>query len=209
MIEPELKTEDKRENLNPQDHLDILDVLSRFQSGYTERDLSKVDSFVDDLFICREDKYILGTGTEEFCPETKGVRDLVSGDWQWWGDVDFKWKDANICIKGNVAWVTTCGSVKYIFEESDERNKRLLGHIENKVNEPDVSSMERISDINWFLSLSYHQRETKKREYLWPLYLSGILLKENNKWKFVQQHFSGLYNTMVYSSLIYVSVRVL
>ncbi len=31
--------------------------------------------------------------------------------------------------------------------------------------------------INWVLALAYHQRPDEKREYLWPVCLSGVLLK--------------------------------
>ena len=46
-------------------HIEIREVLQRFQVGYTERDIKKVDAFVEELFITGENTCVLGTGTGE------------------------------------------------------------------------------------------------------------------------------------------------
>lgn len=171
-------------------HTEVREVLRQFQAGYTERDLEKADAFVEELFIKGDDTYVVGTGTGELSLGSEKVKELIKDDWEYWGDVNIDWENSHIDIEGEAAWFAATGSVKYTFEDTQEKYDRHVDFIKEKVLDTGLTPKQKITFINWFLSLVYHQRAAEKREYLWPLYLSGVLLKDAGKWKFVHLQFS-------------------
>lgn len=177
-------------NESSEQHTEIREVLRKFQAGYTARDIDKVDAFVEEHFITGEDTCVLGTGTGELFLGSERVKMLIKDDWEYWGNVNIHWENAHISNHGETAWFATTGSVKYTFEDTLERYDSYLNFIKNKAEETGLTAKQKITFINWVLSLTYHQRMEKKREYLWPLRLSGVLLKDADKWKFVHLQFS-------------------
>ena len=171
-------------------YMEIREVLGKFQAGYTERNVDKVDDFIEELFVKGENTYVLGTSTSELCLGTEKVKELVRGDWEGWGDVKIDLEKAQIGIEGNGAWFATAGSVRYTFEYSPEKYDRHVGFIKEMVEEPKLTPRQKISFINWALSLMYHQRTQGRREYFWPMRLSGTLIKNDGKWKFMHLQFS-------------------
>lgn len=171
-------------------HEKIKDVLRLFQAGYTERDVEKVDTFVKELFVTGEDTYILGTGTGELFFGSEQIKTLIENDWKYWGNVNINLEDMRVEIENEVAWFATTGSVKYAFEDTPERYDSYLNFIKSKIEEPELTPKQKITFINWVLALTYNQRFEKKREYLLPLCLSGVLLKDDSRWKFVHIQFS-------------------
>lgn len=169
---------------------EIREVLCKFQEGYTERNLEKVDAFIDELFVKRQDTYVVGTGTGELFLGIDQVKELIQGDWEEWGDMRLDLENARIELDGQVAWFAAAGSVKYVFEDTLEKYDRHVNYINNVIQEVGLTPKQKISFINWFLSLVYHKREEQKREYLWPMRLSGVLLKEAGSWKFSHLKFS-------------------
>lgn len=170
--------------------LEIREILRQFQNGYTERDIEKVDAFVEELFIMKDDTCVLGTGTGELFLGLEQVKTLIKDDWKYWGDIKIDLENVYIDNENTVAWFATTGNVKYTFEDTQKRYDRYLNFIKNKTEESEITPKQKITFINWVLALTYHQRLEKKREYLWPLRLSGVLLKDNGKWKFANIQFS-------------------
>ncbi|WP_102400365.1 nuclear transport factor 2 family protein [Haloimpatiens massiliensis] len=173
-----------------ENHAEIREVLKSLQDGYSERNLEKVNTFIDELFVAGKDTHVLGTGTGELYLGSDNVKELIAGDWEYWGDVNIDWQNAHISVEGNVAWFATNGSVKYTFEDAPEKYDRHVKYIKEKVQESGLTPKQKISFINWFLTLVYHQREDNMREYLWPLDLSGVILKDAGKWKIAHLQFS-------------------
>ncbi|WP_291578441.1 nuclear transport factor 2 family protein [Clostridium sp. UBA6640] len=173
-----------------EDHRDIRELLRQFQIGYTERDVEKAETFMEELFIIGEETCALGTSTEELFLGSEEVKTLIRDDWEYWGDFNMDWERAHISVKDEVAWFATTASVKHTFEDTPERYDSYVNFIKNKAEETGLTSKEKIAFINWVLALTYHQRLDEKREYLWPVCLSGVLLKQENKWKFTHLQFS-------------------
>lgn len=172
------------------DMLQIIEVLRRFQEGYTHRNVDIADSFVQELFSSEEEACVLGTGTGELFLGKDRILELINDDWNYWGDVSLDYKNPYLSVKDDIAWVVMQGSVKYSFEDTPERYDNYLNFIRKKMSDQDLTSQQKLTFLNWALMLTYHQREDKKREYLWPLCLSGVLEKQGEGWKFMQQHFS-------------------
>ncbi|NMM62564.1 nuclear transport factor 2 family protein [Clostridium sp. P21] len=169
---------------------EIKEVLCRLQAGYTKRDIEKIDDFVKELFIMKDDTCIIGTGTGELFLGIDQVKTLIKNDWEYWGDVNLDLENVHIDYKNEVAWVATTGTIRYTFEDTQEKYDNYLNFIKNKIENPEFTPKQKITFINWVLALTYHQRLEKKREYLWSLRLSGVLLKYDNKWKFSHIQFS-------------------
>jgi ketosteroid isomerase-like protein len=123
---------------------EIIRQLNMFQDGYTKRDTSLINPFMQQLFN-EENVLILGVMPNEICTGQKGVRRLLFGDWNKgkWGDCTFLINNSNISVSGDVAWISTIGYVK--------------------------------SDLSSLLVL--------------PLRLTGVMVKEENVWKFQQMQF--------------------
>ena len=120
----------------------IIDQLNKFQEGYSQRDTSQVDAFMQSLYS-RESILILGTSPGEVFSGYDRATYLVQSDWESWGDCKFNVDSANISSAGDVAWFSTKGYVKF--------------------------------DLTKFLVI--------------PLRLTGIMVKEDQVWKFQQQQF--------------------
>lgn len=183
---------EKRSKLNDQNnqHSEVREVLHKFQEGYTERNQEKVDEFMGELFVNGDEIYAVGTATGELFLGFDQVKDLIKSDWEYWGDVNINWENARIDIKDDTAFFASRGTVKYIFEDTTEKFDRHINFIKNKVEEMGLTPRQKITYMNWFLSLVYHQREDSKREYLWPVRLSGVMVKDDGRWKIVNLKFS-------------------
>jgi len=91
---------------------EIVQQLHRFQDGYTQRDTSQLEIFMEELFS-QDNILVLGTMPGEVLKNYKGAKVLVSSDWRTWGDCRFLMDKAHISTTGNVAWVSTVGFVKF------------------------------------------------------------------------------------------------
>jgi SnoaL-like domain len=121
---------------------EVIGQLNKFQDGYSRRDTSQVDAFMQSLYS-RENILILGTSPGEICKDYDKASGLVRSDWESWGDCRFMVDSANISSDGNTAWFSTRGYVKF--------------------------------DLSGLLVI--------------PLRLTGIMVKEDQVWKFRQQQF--------------------
>lgn len=121
---------------------EIVSQLNKFQDGYSKRDISLIDTFMQSLYS-RESILILGTMPGEIFIGYERARYLVKSDWESWGDCRFIIDSANISSIGNTAWFSTRGYVQF--------------------------------DLSRLLVL--------------PLRLTGIMVKEDQVWKFRQQQF--------------------
>jgi len=99
-------------NAGPQVRAEILQQLERFQKGYTERDTSILESYMEKLFS-KENILILGTMPGEIYSGYLEAADLVSSDWLYWGDVTMLTESSNISVSDSVAWFSMIGHVVF------------------------------------------------------------------------------------------------
>jgi len=90
----------------------VLKSLHQFQDGYTQRDVSVLQPFMEQLFS-QDNILVLGTQPREVLSSYDRATALVSSDWRRWGDCTFLMDKAHISSSGNVAWVSTIGYVKF------------------------------------------------------------------------------------------------
>lgn len=91
---------------------EVIMQLHKFQDGYTKRDVNQVESFMQELYS-RDNILILGTMPGEVFKGFDRATYLVETDWESWGDCRFVIDSANISSKGDVAWFSTRGYVKF------------------------------------------------------------------------------------------------
>ncbi len=110
---------------------DVRAVLQKFQDGYISRDLARLDEFVN-LFSKEAELIGIGAsvrGGNEWFEGTDQIREIIESDWTYWGEVTIGVEGARITIKGDVAWLSTSGTLAqtsvvdeaFPFYESNER----------------------------------------------------------------------------------------
>jgi hypothetical protein len=88
-------------------------VLQQFQDGYTARDVARLDEFMT-LFAPDQDIELIGIGAAkraatEWFVGPAAIRDIVAGDWTYWGNVVLDVAGAQIHVRGEMAWLSTLG----------------------------------------------------------------------------------------------------
>ena len=91
---------------------EIIDQLNKFQDGYSNRDTSQVNAFMESLYS-RENVLILGTNPNEIFSGYERASSLVKSDWESWGDCKFNVDSANISSAGDIVWFSTRGYVEF------------------------------------------------------------------------------------------------
>ena len=90
-------------------------AIKRFQEGYTKRDVSKLDEFMN-LFVHNEDVELIGIGASErggneWFQGVDSIREIIESDWKYWGKVALDIEGAKIRVQDGVAWLSTTGSL--------------------------------------------------------------------------------------------------
>jgi hypothetical protein len=179
---------------NPQNQ-DVLAVLKRFQAGYDNRDIPKVDEYVRDLFD--SDVLVIGTrayasGDGEWCEGIEKVKELVAWDWQYWDDLRMETEKARIRIDGNTAWVAFWGTLVSL--QTKEKGysvgmKNILKRQkENKYKENPREFFLWLS--NYSSRVVWDFERTGGEEFIHPIRITAVLYNRNGKWLFKQMHFS-------------------
>jgi len=91
---------------------EIIDQLNTFQEGYSNRDTSQVEAFMESLYS-RGNVLILGTNPNEIFSGYDRASRLVKSDWESWGDCKFNVDSANISSAGDIVWFSTRGYVEF------------------------------------------------------------------------------------------------
>lgn len=162
-------------------------TLTRFQEGYTKRNLEILDQFVDELFVDDSDSLIVGTADSEWCNGKKEIKNLIGSDWKYWANVTIDVEGATISALGDVAWVTTEGLLHSTHTEAKVYDKCL-----NKIKESidsDIKSKDKILDTLRTISMNLFDINLGE-EVIRPFRLTAVLLKCDNNWKFHNMHFS-------------------
>ena len=177
---------------------EIIEFLQKFQAGYSSRDVSTIDEWVDDLMT--EDVYIMGTNavypnTGEWQVGSDKAAELFSNDWKRWGvlEADIEHADIKILNK-NVALIamtaTVTKSIKNGFGRSNEENiERCLKRLADlEKNESKSTSLKLFTAI-WDAGMVLKHTELGET-FIWPIRISMVLVKKEGKWKMTQTHYS-------------------
>lgn len=171
---------------------EVRSLLQQFQDGYSARDVSKVDQFME-LFGPDESLEVIGTGgvtpgKDEWCRGRSQVRELVQGDWEGWGDLRLDVPGAQIFARGEVAWLATIGTVSMDIpaERSYQGFQKYIDWIRKQENLDDKAKMLEIVRFGGISLTNLHQGD----HYVWPIRFTALAVKDGETWRFYQMTFS-------------------
>jgi hypothetical protein len=167
-------------------------VLQQFQDGYLARDVTRLDEFMR-LFASDENIELIGVGAakraaNEWFVGQAAIRDIVEGDWTYWGDVTLDVAGAKITINGDVAWLTTTGVLTQTqaFDKAlPQYLQQMKAILENAEFDPDTQLMEATH-----FGMRRLRERTKGLGYAWPFTFVAVLIKSDAAWRFHTIHWS-------------------
>jgi len=165
----------------------VLAVIEKFQAGYSQRNIEEIDNFVKELFVDSEDTLIVGTGSGEWCKGLKEIKELVYIDWFYWGNFKLDLDNAYIVVKDDYATINTTAVLQKEYEEG-KLSEINVNRLKNIV-ESDGSNKEKIYQSLKAMAYFLHEEnigEDVKR----LIRFSALIIRENDKWKFSNIHFS-------------------
>ncbi len=167
-------------------------ILQQFQNGYEERDIEKLDEFMS-LFVQNEDVELIGIGAferggREWFEGLDAIREIIQSDWEYWGNVVIDVKGAKISIKGDVAWVTTTGTVEQT-DTFDKAMPQYLDQMKMILEAEDKDADEKLMEASHFGVRRLRER-LKGKGYKWPFVISIILMRRKRQWRFHTIHWS-------------------
>jgi hypothetical protein len=181
-------------------------LLQKLQDGYTKRDVTELDAFME-LFFPSDELEVIGTNTVapgqgEWCRGLEATRELIKNDWsEWgWGDVVFDVQGAHITVNGDVAWLATTATAtmslpaEFCYNYYLDSAKRTLDKEEMDAQHKMLDIVRLGSDLLFELQGG----ET----FFWPIRFTAVAVKNGARWHFHQMQFS--YSTTRFPDVRYV-----
>ena len=149
-------------------------ILQKFQDGYTTRDKSKLDEFME-LFAPTDEIELIGVGASErggneWFNGRAAIREIIEGDWTYWGAVEIDVEGAKITVSGEMAWFSTTGTLT----SGDEYEKAYPFYLTDATH----FGVNRLRD------------RMRGKGAKWPFVITGVLIKTDGKWGFHTIHWS-------------------
>ena len=173
--------------MDPQD--EIRSLLETFQEGYTRRDLTRVDDFMN-LFT--DDAEVIGTngvapGVDEWYMDRASARELVAGDWEGWGDLRLDLDSMSVHSRGEVGWVAATATVTKIIGE--ENYASYLEFVKTLIDDTKLSPEQKLLHILRGGTNTVYELRRGER-FVWALRFTAVVVREVDGWKFAQMNFS-------------------
>jgi ketosteroid isomerase-like protein len=168
---------------------EIRSLLQSFQDGYTRRDVSQVDSFME-LFTA--DAEVIGTngvkpGEGEWYVDRASARELVDGDWQGWGDMRLDLDSMSIHSRGDVGWIAASATVTQTI--GAENYASYLEFVKKFLDDSNLSAEQKLLYIlRGGTNTVFELRRGEK--FIWVLRFTAVVVHEPEGWKFAQMNFS-------------------
>ena len=167
-------------------------VLQQFQDGYTQRDVTTVDEFMQ-LFADDAGLEVIGTngvkpGVDEWYLDKVGARELVKGDWEGWGDLQLDVDGAHVQVRSDVAWLATSALVSMTIG-AEENYQGYLQRIKDLIDQDGPSTEIKLLDILRGGSNTLYELR-RGEQFVWPLRFTAVLVRQVGAWRFQQMQFS-------------------
>ena len=168
---------------------EIRSLLQTFQDGYTRRDVTQLEAFME-LFTPNAE--VIGTngvrpGEDEWYTNRDSARNLVEGDWNWWGDLSLDVDSASIQVLDNVGWIATTATVTKTM--GAESYASFLESIKEYI---ETSSLPAEQKLHFILRGGTNTIYELGRgdKFVWALRFTAVVVREVGGWKFAQVNFS-------------------
>lgn len=177
----------------PDPHPDVRHTLQAFQDGYSARDVSRLDEFMQ-LFDSGEDIEMIGIGAakraaNEWFEGQARIRSIVEGDWLYWGDVHLDVDGAKITVRGDVAWLSTTGTVTQT-QAFDTAIQFHLNDMKAIFDQENLSADEKLIEATHYGMRRLRER-SKGLGYNWPFTFTAVLVNDGQgRWRFHTLHWA-------------------
>ena len=164
-------------------------VFKTFQEGYSKRDTTLVNNFINELFD--KDIQIIGTGEDEWLEGIESAKNLIRNDWAYWLSVKID-TSINLTTSGNTTFFMVRCIASITFPNKDVAYDFAFGKLQQLVN-GEKTNHNKLLTYSSQASDLIQQIESGSLEIKYSLRLSGGLVKTKNKWLFRQLVFSFPY----------------
>lgn len=167
-------------------------VLQKFQDGYTARDITRLDEFMQ-LFVQGDGIEMIGIGaskrsTNEWFEGLSRIREVVENDWKYWGDVLLDVDGAKISLLGDVAWLSTTGTVTQT-EAFDIAIQFHLNDMKAIFEQESLSADEILMEVTHY-GIRRMRERSKGSGYSWPFTFTAVLVNDGTDWRFHTLHWA-------------------
>ena len=171
---------------------EVRSVLQNFQDGYITRDKSKLDEFMK-LFAPTNAIELIGVGASErggneWFNGHASIRDIIDGDWTYWGAVDIDVDGTQVTVSGETAWFSATGTLTS-GDEYEEAYPFYLEQMCDLLMDESKSLYDRLTDATHFGVRRLRDRMRGKGAK-WPFVITAVLVKTDGKWGFHTIHWS-------------------
>jgi hypothetical protein len=175
--------------MNMPNQTSIRDLLQSFQDGYTRRDITHLDDFMD---LFSPEAEVIGTngvrpGADEWYTDRTTARKMIQGDWESWGDLRLDLGSASIHSLGDVGWITVPATVTQTI--GTENYASYLNFVKEYIDRPGISAEQKLHYILRGGTNTVYELQ-RGEKFVWPLRLTAVAARESGNWKFVQMNFS-------------------
>lgn len=167
-------------------------ALQRFQDGYTAREVARLDDFMQ-LFVQSDEIEMIGVGASkrggpEWFQGLAAIREIIEGDWTYWGDVRFNLEGAKITLLGSVAWLSTDG-VLISNQEYDKALPFYVNTMKELLENDSLSLDARVAEATQF-GVNRMRDRIYGVGHPWPFTFTAVLVKIDAGWRFHTIHWS-------------------
>ncbi|OQA18013.1 MAG: hypothetical protein BWY63_02189 [Chloroflexi bacterium ADurb.Bin360] len=172
----------------------VRQVLQRFQNGYSARDIAQLDAFMD-LFVAGAEPELIGIGAvarnqNEWFEGAPRIREIVESDWTYWGDVRLDVEAAKITVRGEVAWLSTVGTILQTDDiQTGAVTESTLRQMQALLEDKTLSPRARLVEAAHFGVRRWRERE-KPAGYPWPFVFTAVLVQQGDQWRFHTIHWA-------------------
>ena len=170
----------------------IRSTLQKFQDGYTARDVNKLDEFMQ-LFVQDESIEMIGIGASkrtanEWFEGLARIREIVEGDWKYWGDVTLDVAGAKITVQNDATWLSTTGTVTQTkaFDTAIELHVNDMKAIFDRA---DLTADQKLMEATHYGIRRMYER-SKGLGHSWPFTFTATFTKIGSEWRFHTIHWS-------------------
>jgi CYTH domain-containing protein len=169
----------------------IKKLIIEFIKGYKEKDLEKIDSFMN-LFSDKEDTQLIGIGATipgayEWFTGKSEIKEIVISDWKNWGNVDFDLNTLRITKNSDTAWLSICATLEQI-DSSEDTWEFFMNQMKSFLEEPNKKSSDKMFNATHYGLRRLYERNLGKG-HKWIMVITGVMIKED-KWKIHTLHWS-------------------
>ena len=143
------------------------------------------------MFSKRDGLVVIGSGMNQWAYNIEDTKKIIEKHWSkennYFNEMDFEFEESKIFANENVAWVVTIGNIKNMISENEQIEKTIT-KIKGVLNKEEKSQENVLIAAR---TIADTLRDIDKGEnYIWPFRFTGVLIKEDNIWRFHQMQFS-------------------